>query len=221
MKKLVASLMLTFLTILSFTFTTFIVKAETDNDLVVKFDKIKYTIDNYEHDNILVYNSKKGLTEVATVFDANTGEVLETIELIPNLNSGQAALRSGYTYSHTLRRRAVFGGTSVYLDVHVNIYTNGSFRQINSVNNSYLGISSAVTNTYIEGQAVSVYSVYGFPTTSLKYSFSGTLVAVVNNSASGSTSAELLGSGFTFSYSTSQNTYYRRWFNQNGTISIY
>lgn len=61
----------------------------------------------------------------------------------------------------------------------------------------------------------------GYPTTSVKYAYNGTLTAVVESNASGQIKAELLGAGFSFGGSLGGKTYYRVPFNQNGTISLY
>lgn len=158
--------------------------------------------------------SKSGVTEVATVIDRDTGKVVETIELIPDLS------RSTIT-SHTLIRSATFARTTLQLSVNIELYNNGSFRQINSVKGHYLGITNSIANTYIEGKNVNVWSPNGYPTTSIKYAYNGTLTAVIDSNASGQIKAELLGAGFNFGGSFGGKTYYRVPFNQNGTISLY
>ncbi|MCI7676951.1 MAG: hypothetical protein MSS16_02450 [Streptococcus orisratti] len=55
----------------------------------------------------------------------------------------------------------------------------------------------------------------------MKYVYSGTLVATVSDSSSTNISAEFLGSGFSYYYTSGATKYYRLPFNQNGTISLY
>lgn len=190
------------------------VSADTNDTLTVSFNELQFTVEDYNIDNPEVIYTKNGFTEVATVFNKDTGEVVETIELTPDLS------RSSIT-SHTLTRRATFARTTVQLSVNIELYNSGSFRQINSVQGYYLGIINSVTNTYIEGQNVNVWSPNGFPTTSLKYAYNGTLTAAINTGASAGISGELLGAGFGFSGSINGTSYYRYGFNQNGTISLY
>ena len=190
------------------------VNADTTNDLVIKFNELQFTVEDYNIPNPEVVYSKSGFNEVATVIDSDTGKVVETIEFIPDLS------RSTVT-SHTLKRSATFARTTVQLSVNIELYNEGSFRQINSVQGYYLGITNSITNTYIEGQNVDVWSPKGYPTTSIKYAYNGTLTAAINSSGSAQVKAELLGAGFTFGGSMSGKSYYRVPFNQNGTISLY
>ena len=97
----------------------------------------------------------------------------------------------------------------------------GSFRQINSVQDYYLGITNSITNTSIEDKTVNVWSTNGYPTTKIKYAYNGTLTAVIETSDSAQVKAELLGAGFTFGGTISGKSYYRVPFGQNGTISLY
>ncbi|WP_449461246.1 hypothetical protein [Streptococcus suis] len=190
------------------------VKADTGDDLVVKFNELQFTVNDYNISNPEVIYSKSGFTEVATVIDSDTGEVVETIELIPDLSRATVS-------SHTLRRSATFARTTVQLSVNIELYNNGSFRQINSVQGYYLGITNSITNTYIEGQNINVWSPNGYPTTSIKYAYNGTLTAATSSSGSAQVKAELLGAGFTFGGTIGGTSYYRVPFNQNGTISLY
>ena len=75
--------------------------------------------------------------------------------------------------------------------------------------------------TFEAGQNVNVWSPNGYPTTSIKYAYNGTLTAAINSSGSAQVKAELLGAGFTFGGSMSGKSYYRVPFDQNGTISLY
>lgn len=190
------------------------VKADTGDDLVVKFNELQFTVDDYNISNPEVIYSKSGFTEVATVIDSDTGEVVETIELIPDLSRATVT-------SHTLRRSATYARTTVQLSVNIELYNEGSFRQINSVQGHYLGITNSITNTYIEGQNVNVWSSNGYPTTSIKYAYNGTLVSTISSSGSAQVKAELLGAGFTFEGTMGGTSYYRVPFNGNGTISLY
>lgn len=190
------------------------VNADTNNNLVIKFNELTFTVEDYNIPNPEVIYSKSGFKEVATVLDSDTGKVVETIELIPDLSRATVT-------SHTLKRSATFARTTVQLSVNIELYNEGSFRQINSIHGYYLGITNSITNTSIEDKTIDVWSPNGYPTTKIKYAYNGTLTAVVETSGSASVKAELLGAGFTFGGSMSGKSYYRVPFNQNGTISLY
>lgn len=187
---------------------------DTTDGLVITFSELQFTIDDYNIPNTEVVYSKPGFTKVATVIDGNTGEVIETIEFIPDLSRATVS-------SHTLRRSATFARTTVQLSVNIELYNNGSFRQINSVQGYYLGITNSITDTYIKGRNINVWPPNGYPSTSIKYAYNGTLTTTINSSGSAQIKAELLGAGFNFGGTLDGVTYYRVPFNQNGTISIY
>lgn len=190
------------------------VNADTNNNLVIKFNELTFTVEDYNIPNPEVIYSKSGFKEVATVLDSDTGKVVETIELIPDLSRATVT-------SHTLKRSATFARTTVQLSVNIELYNEGSFRQINSIHGYYLGITNSITNTSIEDKTIDVWSTNGFPTTQIKYAYNGTLTAVIETSGSAQVKAELLGAGFTFGGSMSGKSYYRVPFDQNGTISLY
>lgn len=190
------------------------VNADTNNNLVIKFNELTFTVEDYNIPNPEVIYSKSGFKEVATVLDSDTGKVVETIELIPDLSRATVT-------SHTLKRSATFARTTVQLSVNIELYNEGSFRQINSIHGYYLGITNSITNTSIEDKTIDVWSTNGFPTTQIKYAYNGTLTAVIESSGSASVKAELLGAGFTFGGTISGKSYYRVPFGQNGTISLY
>ena len=190
------------------------VNADTNNNLVIKFNELTFTVEDYNIPNPEVIYSKSGFKEVATVLDSDTGKVVETIELIPDLSRATVT-------SHTLKRSATFARTTVQLSVNIELYNEGSFRQINSIHGYYLGITNSITNTSIEDKTIDVWSTNGFPTTQIKYAYNGTLTAVIETSGSASVKAELLGAGFTFGCTISGKSYYRVPFDQNGTISLY
>ena len=190
------------------------VNADTNNNLVIKFNELTFTVEDYNIPNPEVIYSKSGFKEVATVLDSDTGKVVETIELIPDLSRATVT-------SHTLKRSATFARTTVQLSVNIELYNEGSFRQINSIHGYYLGITNSITNTSIEDKTIDVWSTNGFPTTQIKYAYNGTLTAVIESSGSASVKAELVGAGFTFGGTISGKSYYRVPFGQNGTISLY
>lgn len=193
----------------------------------IAFDELSYCTHDYDGMNVKVDYDKVGDTEIATVRDRN-GNVLETATLKP-LDSYSSAggkkklLRrsAGTVSSHILTRNKKFGKTTLSLNVTVEMWSQGSFRQINDVKGYYLGISSKISAMTIENSQVNVWSSSGYPTTKLLYGYSGTLLATIGLSPSASVKKELESSGFSYSGTMNGNIYYRRPFNEAGQISIY
>ncbi len=106
------------------------------------------------------------------------------------------------------------------LIVHAYVYTSGSFRQINSITNDHnvtMSSTSYVPFEWYGQQSHYVGSSTGnYPTTSLDYSFSGTLrtTATVSYNA---TIQYLVNMGF----SGTQNSYYYLSYDSVGQISLY
>lgn len=147
--------------------------------------------------------------------DKETNEVLEIMEV-----QKPASARSVTPY--IFKRTKDYGVVTVELSVHVELYNEGSFRQINALKGSYLGITNAVTSMEVEDKTISVWSQNdSFPTTTLLYAYSGTLVAEVGISSSSQVSAELLGAGFTYTSQTATKLLYRKAIDSSGTISLY
>ena len=128
------------------------VNADTNNNLVIKFNELTFTVEDYNIPNPEVIYSKSGFKEVATVLDSDTGKVVETIELIPDLSRATVT-------SHTLKRSVTFARTTVQLSVNIELYNEGSFRQINSIHGYYLGITNSITNTSIEDLKLGIISM--------------------------------------------------------------
>ncbi|MER0122112.1 hypothetical protein ABPH35_01335 [Streptococcus sp. ZJ93] len=88
---------------------------------------------------------------------------------------------SNHTYLHRLTRDDHFGPITVRLIVYVELYTNGSFRQINAIHSHYLEVfstSSPQLRVRIPDDAcVSVWSSTDFPSTTLLYAYNATLLS--------------------------------------------
>lgn len=125
------------------------------------------------------------------------------------------------TIPYVFKRSKAFGPTELTLSVHVELYSKGSFRSINAYKGSYLGVTSAISDTSIEGKRVDVWSPDGYPTAELHYAYSGTIVATVQTGSHAEAQFKLKDSGFSFGGSMGTTTYYRRGFNNTGIIKLY
>lgn len=189
--------------------------ATKENELVVKFSDFFYTTSDYSPDEVFIEYQNEGNEEKAIIKDRKTGETLETMTVENPVTRAEAP--------HTFTRSRSYGGTSVEIVIPVIMYSEGSFRQINKVLYTTLRIPTSVTNTVIEaGYGCEAVSTTGsFPTDSLYFSYNGTLLATVTVGTDTSVEADLLAGGFSMSASTGEAIYYRRSFDNSGTISVY
>lgn len=216
LRKRFVLLFLALLTTISMTITSFASTSNAQNTLNVQFNDFKFTTNDYNPAKITLEYSKNGSQEQVTIKDKATNEILE----IMTVQKAAATTRTVTPY--IFKRSRKYGITTVELSVHVELYSEGSFRQINSYIDSYLGITTAVAPTEIEDHTTSVWSPGNvFPTTELMYAYSGTLLATVDQSMSAEVSAELLGAGFNISSELNGTTYFRRGIDGTGTISVY
>lgn len=210
--KRVISLTLAFVVILSLNVP---VSAHDNSRLSIKFKEFQLFIDDYNPSDVYVKYDKSGLEEKALIIYKRTGQIAEKISLQALGN------RSADVYPYTLTRSVSYGDTTVEVNMNVEIYSKGSFRQINAYEGGYLGIGTSVTDSYLEGSNLNVWSPNGFPTTELYYAFNTTIVAVVDISDSGSIQASLAGSGFSVSHTVGGKKYYRLSANSTGIVSLY
>lgn len=182
--------------------------------LEVKFKEFLFTTNDYDPAQVRVEYEVNGDIEKANIRDRKTGALLETMEVIPKEESAVGP--------YTFTRSKSYGKTTLTMYVNVELYSQGSFRQINSIQGSYLGITTSITDTSIEGANVNVWSEGNvFPTAKLFYAYNATLVASVGLENQVQVSADLIAAGFQLSSSTGNTFYYRRAANSNGTISLY
>ncbi len=215
MYKKILSLVLAIVMMAGFAIPSY--ASENSNRLVIRFEEFRYVIDDYDLTTVYVEYSKVGLTEIATIKSKANDEVLEKITNRLDLSRSYRG-NEAYVFS----REASFGKTRVRLNIIVEMYRKGFFRQINAIRGTHLGISNSVAPTEIEDEFSDAWSEGNkFPTSKIHYAYSGTLVAGVDSSVSADVSAELLGSGFTAGATVGSTTYYRRPFSKTGKISVY
>ena len=190
------------------------VQAKENEKLFVNFSEFQFVTDDYNPNEIHIEYETVGMNENAYIID-NNGTVLETMSV------KSLGYRVDDVYPYTFTRSVKYGGTSIEFNMNVELYSKGSFRQINSYEGGYVGIGTSVTNTRLEGSNHNAWSPNGFPTVELYYAFNGTVVAEVTSSTSASVSADLLGAGFSVGSTVGGTTYYRRSFNSNGIVKLY
>lgn len=185
-----------------------------EKDLNVEYTDFKYVTRDYNPKAVHIAYNKTDSKEEASVIDNKTGDVLETMTVTKLKETGS-------TYPYMFTRSKVFGGTTVDFNVLVEIYENGSFRQINSYKDSYLQIKKAVTRTYIEDYNANVWSPKGFPTVELFYAYNCSLNAEVYTGDDASVVSDLLDGGFNEMYTERNIIYFSQILNSVGTIKLY
>ena len=202
------------LSILLVIFSTVVYLNAKEKDLNVEYSDFKYVTRDYNPKAVHIAYNKTGSKEEASVIDNKTGDVLETMTVTKLKGTGN-------TYPYMFTRSKVLGGTTVDFNVLVEIYENGSFRQINSYKDSYLQIKKAVTRTYIEDYNANVWSPKGFPTVELFYAYNCTLNAEVYTGDDYSVVTDLKDGGFNEMYTDGNKIYFSQILNSVGTIKLY
>lgn len=122
---------------------------------------------------------------------------------------------------HTLRQKMTLGGVDLQLAIPVQLYQDGSFRQINTIQSWHLVVKEAPSEAWFESQTVSVWPVGDqLPTTRILYAVNGTLMTKVAQSDAG-LMTQVLEAGFKCSHESEGYAYYRIPISQNGSIHLY
>ena len=191
-------------------------QAQSNNQLNVYFDEFFFSTSDYGSRNVTVQYANEEDTEIATILDADTAEVLEVMMVVPQ----EATTRGVYPYTYI--RKSTVGDTELQLSINVELYNEGSFRQINSIEGYYLGINTTSCGSYLEGQNVNVWPKnHILPSIQLFYAYNGTLAVEIDTTLESSLEVELPGFGYSFSHSIGLYNYYRQTFNRSGTINLY
>lgn len=178
--------------------------------VTVKFSKIKIKREDLDADKYQVEYDKNNT--VAYIKEIVSNKTIEKIE------DFIVTMKDGHNESHTLRTTKTVGGIDLVLEVDINLYINGSFREVLEIYGKNLYIENSHSNVYLENANVNVWRQSAI---AVGYNCSGNLTSEITNSTSSSIVATLLGFGFSIGGSTSTTTYYRLPFSFPGTISLY
>lgn len=195
---------------------------EGKQELDVNFAAFRFAVEDYNPDNVSVEYSRDGLTEISIIRDIKSGEILETITVAPDKSSSQIKVLSRNTYPYVMTRSSTHAGVEVVLTISVELYSNGSFRQVNGINYTNLKIETAMSGIVLENPAHAAWGKnYQYPATEVLYSYDGTLCAKVDTSSGLNINVDFLGLGFSFGGQVGTTTYYRLSFVRDGTIYMY
>lgn len=121
----------------------------------------------YSKDEVTVQkiDSTEQNVDQVNIYDKDTNELITEIKVVeePQLNTGRSTLSvaplAGNTSYLTVSRSTGSSYGKAYLKARLNIYSSGSFRQINSVDNTWWEQDSGMT--YFEQQNSNALSTSG------------------------------------------------------------
>ncbi|MDD7267698.1 MAG: hypothetical protein SPL15_00555 [Lachnospiraceae bacterium] len=203
----------------------FLISSESHTNgegIEVNFKEFSFITGDYKEDDVYTMNHVSSAGEIVKIVDKDTGSILETM----TVKKAEFTNHRSAVYPYTFTRTKHFGITDVYIDIAVELYNRGSFRQINSIQYHYVGVSSRISPMALVDKSSSVWSPGNkFPTIEVNYGYSGTLETTldigVNGSVNAGLEAKLLNAGFSVGGSGGGKVYYRRPVLSNGTIRLY
>ncbi|MEY8364685.1 hypothetical protein AALA22_03415 [Anaerovoracaceae bacterium 41-7] len=198
-----------------------------ENPVVLDFRDYSYTFDTLSEEDVNVVKTEDSLDAIEyRIYHKKDQAVIDTVRVdfeqpgistyATNANDTRSTFFSKYkTIKNTKTNKAV---VELQYKVRVDFYESGSFRSFYGADSPNLLIRSAITDCELVNVEKGVKSATGkYPTTSLTYNYSANVRTT--ESVSATSSAELLGAGF--SVTTGTNKYYYRIVSETGTIDLY
>lgn len=185
---------------------------------------------NYEAGKVSLVRTREGNITVVKVIEKKTQKILEEIServepdttvqcgIIKNVSSSV----DKHTYLSIVDRKRKDGPIETTLSITLQIYSEGSFRQINKVSEAKI-YASGSSSTTLESKSASCESATGkYPCVTVNYAGSGVITGTTTVSASGSYSIDALGqAGFSVTQTSSKNYFYRKYVVISGKYSLY
>lgn len=219
LKKLLCSLIATVFLCSNFAYASeSLVVSQSDGTTNIKLDEIQVNIP-YDSNEIQVDFNKNENQTTAIIVDKVTNEKLcEYTELKDNENNNLERGNSD-TYYRTLSRKNYVGPASVETCVRIKIYSSGSFRQIDSLEECWQKEGGSGPYTL---EATRTYCNSSFPNSKVSINASGNVVVSSTSSITTEFSYEsLTRCGFSVSGSSSSNWHARQGYNFDLTFSLY
>lgn len=184
----------------------------------IKLGLIKVDTD-YKEDEIYVeYNDNDTFVE-ATIFNSKTNEKLESYKEYPGKTRPSA--KDDNLIYRSLDMIKYIGPGKIEVATEVEIYANGSFRQINAVESYDQDLVNYYTRLYLEDDSMYL-TTRDFPTKRIRFTLRGTLVTANSYSGGGSLSYDKLeGYNFSINGSRSGTWYARLRYKKSATFSVY
>jgi hypothetical protein len=186
-----------------------------DNTTKVQIGEIFVTLE-YNEDDIIVERkaTKNNISEIH-IIDKDTNTLLESYtEKVVKINRN--------TSHHFINKHRYDGPVKTTLETVVDLYSSGSFRQINSVEGCKIFASSSSATTLEDKSARATSATGKFPTTKINMSGSGVITGTASKSSGADFSVEILKkAGFTISNQTSTSWHYRKPVSMSYSYSLY
>lgn len=192
-----------------------IVSAIEDNTTKVQIGEIFVTLEYNEDDIIIERKATKNNISEIHIIDKDTNTLLESYtEEIVKINKN--------TSHHFINKHRYDGPIKTTLETVVDLYSSGSFRQINSIVGCKIFASSSSATTLEDKSARATSSTGVFPTTKINMSGSGVITGTATKTSGVDFSIEALKSaGFTISNQTSTTWNYRKPVSMSYSYSLY
>lgn len=222
-KKIVA----TILALALIVFPSFSAKAEVvpdNNTIDIRINQIVLHTSDYSADEVnITRDVAPDGTTVVTIKDKLTNEVRETITEKPLGQSVQSKTATpNSTFLYSLLRHRYDGPVTTSVEIVLDMYSSGSFRQINSVKSEKIFVSSSGITTLEDKSITWLVPGNTFPAISLEYFGSGVITGSATESSGSEFSIDFLESaGFSVNHSTSTTWYFRKYVTMSGTYSLY
>ncbi|MBP1905375.1 hypothetical protein J2Z32_002005 [Paenibacillus turicensis] len=173
--------------------------------------------------NVDIKRTEDSNSTKVEIFDKETGVLLdtygETVE--PVIQKGFNLQAGNYRIVTTTKDTKIGPGT-VRMTVKMNVYSSGSFRQINSVESKTMAAITSGAFTLEDDDVVAISTTGSFPTHEITANGSGVLTFKGTKSSSAGFSFEIFkGFGFDMSGSSSSDWYARKYFEMGLTYNLY
>ncbi|MBN3523997.1 hypothetical protein [Paenibacillus apiarius] len=179
----------------------------------VRLKMMYVQVPNY--DNVKIVRSETTNTAEVKLFDKTTGDLLHKyVETVEKDTSSTFAAKSGDFYIVTVHEEQTDGPAVTRLEVKMNVYSSGSFRQINSIESKKMFPVSSGYFTVEDRDVVAISATGSFPTTEIRANGTGVVTHKSTKTESGElafTAGYLAIWGFNISYTNSdQKDFYAR-----------
>ncbi|UOQ47236.1 hypothetical protein MUN88_14290 [Gracilibacillus caseinilyticus] len=170
----------------------------------------------YDQSDVYIEKSETNLVGSIEVYDNETDELLDTFTVENEPLSGVSTLAADDTYLSNVSRTRTDNGLDTRLRARIEIYSSGSFRQINNVLNTQWFTGSG-NHTIESATADSLPNGGQFPTTSIEVLGDATIqIATTQEFSAGWEAA-----GFSIGGSSGSTNYYRKYIELGFNYSLY
>ncbi len=188
---------------------------EVSKETVLDFNEFQYVSEHIAEDSVISY-SFDGETETYTIMDPHTNEVTDIISVTTPMYSTNSDSNVHTAFLTADKIISGKGETVVKLRFTASVekYSSGSFRSINALNYTTVGIVASMTDMEFKSKESHARpKTGGYPTTELSWSYT------VNVATSGTVSVAL--APYFVSAGFSKTNYFYKIINDAGTFRLY